>query len=145
MGWERAPTKAGAMASDYRILIVENDESLREGAAELLEENGYEVVSAEDGVEGLDLLRRMDPAKLPALILLDLWMPRMDGWQFKAELKRVPAFARIPIVVFTADRLSEDVLSIGADDYVVKPPDVEALLTTVEYFCQRPHPAAATP
>ncbi len=133
------------MPSDCRILIVENDESLREGAAELLEENGYEVVAAEDGLEGLGVLRQMDQGKLPDLILLDLWMPRMDGWQFKAEVKRVPAFAKIPIVVFTADRLSEDVLSIGADDYVVKPPDVEALLTTVEYFCHKRRPAAAAP
>lgn len=66
----------------------------------------------------------------------------MDGWQFKAELKRTPAFAKIPVVVFTADRLSQDVLSIGADDYVVKPFDVDALLSTVEYFCSR-RPAAS--
>jgi CheY-like chemotaxis protein len=133
------------MARECRILIVENDEPLREGAAELLEENGYEVVSAEDGLEALTLLQQMDSARLPDLILLDLWMPRMDGWQFKAELKRVPAFAKIPVIVFTADRLSEDVLSIGADDYVVKPPDVEALLTTVEYFCTKHAASAAVP
>jgi CheY-like chemotaxis protein len=132
------------MPSDCRILIVENDDSLREGAAELLEENGYDVASAEDGLAGLNLLRAMEAGKLPDLILLDLWMPRMDGWQFKAEIKKVPSFAKIPIVVFTADRLSEDVLSIGADDYIVKPPDVEALLTTVEYFCDR-RPQAAAP
>jgi DNA-binding response OmpR family regulator len=130
------------MENDCRVLIVENDDSLREGAAELLEENGYEVFSAQDGLEALELLKQMDSGKLPDLILLDLWMPRMDGWQFKSELKRVPAFARIPIIVFTADRLSEDVLSIGADDYVVKPPDVEALLATVDYFCKRPAAAA---
>ncbi len=133
------------MPSDCKILIVENDDSLREGAAELLEENGYDVDSAEDGLAGLDLLKSMEGGKLPDLILLDLWMPRMDGWQFKAEIKKVPAFAKIPIVVFTADRLSEDVLSIGADDYIVKPPDVEALLTTVEYFCQRTPPRATAP
>lgn len=130
------------MENGCRVLIVENDDSLREGAAELLEENGYEVFSAQDGLEALELLKQMDSGKLPDLILLDLWMPRMDGWQFKSELKRVPAFARIPIIVFTADRLSEDVLSIGADDYVVKPPDVEALLATVDYFCKRPAAAA---
>jgi len=133
------------MPSDCKILIVENDDSLREGAAELLEENGYDVDSAEDGLAGLDLLKSMEGGKLPDLILLDLWMPLMDGWQFKAEIKKVPAFAKIPIVVFTADRLSEDVLSIGADDYIVKPPDVEALLTTVEYFCQRTPPRATAP
>jgi two-component system, chemotaxis family, chemotaxis protein CheY len=130
-----------AMPSDCRVLIVENDDSLREGAAELLEENGYEVLCARDGLEGLATLRQIESGHLPDLILLDLWMPRMDGWQFKAAVKQVPAFAKIPIVVFTADRLSEDVLSIGADDYVVKPPDVEALLTTVEYFCNK-RPAA---
>ncbi len=130
------------MATDYRILIVENDESLREGAAELLEENGYQVSVAEDGLEALNILQKVQPEDLPDLILLDLWMPRMDGWQFKTELKRVPAFAKIPVVVFTADRLSEDVLSIGADDYIVKPPDVDALLSTVEYFCTKQRPAS---
>ncbi len=131
------------MPSDCRVLIVENDDSLREGATELLEENGYEVLSARDGLEGLAALRQVESGHLPDLILLDLWMPRMDGWQFKAAVKQVPAFAKIPIVVFTADRLSEDVLSIGADDYVVKPPDVEALLTTVEYFCAKRVAASA--
>ncbi len=124
--------------TDCRILIVENDDSLREGAAELLEESGYQVIQARDGVEGLERLRELGEA--PDLILLDLWMPRMDGWQFKDELKRTPAFAKIPVVVFTADRLSQDVLSIGADDYIVKPPDVDALLSTVEYFCSRRTP-----
>jgi DNA-binding response OmpR family regulator len=124
--------------SDCRILIVENDDSLREGAAELLEESGYQVIQARDGLEGLERLREMREA--PDLILLDLWMPRMDGWQFKGELKRMPAFAKVPVVVFTADRLSQDVLSIGADDYIVKPPDVDALLSTVEHFCSRRTP-----
>lgn len=126
--------------SDCRILIVENDDSLREGAAELLEESGYQVIQARDGVEGLERLRELGLGAVPDLILLDLWMPRMDGWQFKDELKRTPAFAKIPVVVFTADRLSQDVLSIGADDYIVKPPDVDALLSTVEYFCTRRAP-----
>jgi CheY-like chemotaxis protein len=130
------------MPSVCRVLIVENDDSLREGAKELLEENGYQVLSARDGLEGLAMLHQVEAGHLPDLILLDLWMPRMDGWQFKTAVKQVPAFAKIPIVVFTADRLSEKVLSIGADDYVVKPPDVEALLTTVAHFCNK-RPAAA--
>jgi DNA-binding response OmpR family regulator len=130
------------MKKNCRILIVENDESLREGCAELLEENGYAVSGAEDGVVALRILWESKPDELPDLILLDLWMPRMDGWQFKNEVKRVPAFSKIPIVVFTADRLSEDVLSIGADDYVMKPPDVDALLSTVEYFCMKQPPAS---
>jgi CheY-like chemotaxis protein len=130
------------MPSDCRVLIIENDDSLREGATELLEENGYQVLSARDGLEGLATLNKVESGHLPDLILLDLWMPRMDGWQFKKAVKQVPAFAKIPIVVLTADRLSEDVLSIGADDYVVKPPDVEALLNTVAYFCNK-RPAAA--
>lgn len=130
------------MPAECRVLIVENDDSLREGATELLEENGYDVLAAKDGVDGLAMLQQIESGHLPDLILLDLWMPRMDGWQFKDAVKKVPAFAKIPIVVFTADRLSEDVLSIGADDYVVKPPDVDALLTTVAYFCNK-RPIAA--
>jgi two-component system, chemotaxis family, chemotaxis protein CheY len=129
------------MPSNCRVLIIDNNDSLREGATELLEEHGYQVLSARDGLEGLAMLRSLESGPLPDLILLDLWMPRMDGWQFKTAVKQVPAFAKIPIVVFTADRLSEDVLTIGADDYVVKPPDVEALLSTIARFCNK-RPAA---
>jgi len=132
------------MPSNCRVLIIDNNDSLREGATELLEENGYQVLSARDGLEGLAMLRKLESGPLPDLILLDLWMPRMDGWQFKTAVKQVPAFAKIPIVVFTADRLSEDVLRIGADDYVVKPPDVDVLLSTIAHFCnQRPAATAS--
>jgi DNA-binding response OmpR family regulator len=64
-------------------------------------------------------------------------MPRMNGRELRAELKKTPEFSKIPVVAFTADRASADVLSIGADDYISKPPDLDALLTTVKYFCRR--------
>ena len=119
------------------VLIVENEEDLREEVAEFLEENDYAVHSAADGVEALEFLKALPVDELPDLVLLDLWMPRMNGRELRAELKKTPELSQIPVVAFTADRASEDVLSIGADDYIAKPPDLDALLATVEYFCRR--------
>ncbi len=119
------------------VLIVENEEDLREEVAEFLEENRYAVHSVSDGVEALEFLADLSIDDLPDLVLLDLWMPRMNGRELRAELKKTPEFSKIPVVAFTADRASADVLSIGADDYISKPPDLDALLATVEYFCRR--------
>lgn len=126
------------------VLIVENEEDLREEVAEFLEENDYAVRSASDGVEALEFLGGLSIDELPDLVLLDLWMPRMNGRELKAELKKTPELSQIPVVAFTADRTSEDVLSIGADDYIAKPPDLDALLATVEYFCRRRKAGAVT-
>ena len=118
------------------VLVVENDEPLREEVAEFLEENGYSVDAVADGLEALEYLQQHAPDNLPDLILLDFWMPRMNGREVKAELKKDPTLSQIAVVAFTANRLSDEVLSIGANDYLSKPPDLDQLLSTVEYFCK---------
>lgn len=128
------------------VLVVENEEPLREEIAEFLEENGYSVETAADGLDAIEYLQQHAPDNLPDLILLDFWMPRMNGREVKAELKKDPALSQIAVVAFTANRISEEVLSIGADDYLSKPPDLDQLLSTVEYFCKarkRPSVSAA--
>jgi CheY-like chemotaxis protein len=82
------------------ILIVEDDKDIRDGLAEILEDEGYVVVHATNGVEGLKYLRA---GGRPALILLDLMMPIMDGWQFRTEQLMDPVLAPIPVIVLTAD------------------------------------------
>jgi CheY-like chemotaxis protein len=118
------------------VLVVENEDALREEVAEFLEESGYRVDAVADGPAALEYLRQHAPDNLPDVILLDFWMPRMNGREVKAELRKDPALSRIAVVAFTANRSSDEVLSIGADDYLAKPPDPDQLLSTVEYFCK---------
>src|ERR1700752_3322578 len=85
---------------DDRILVVDDDPDVRTALAAVLETHGYDVVEAENGREALDRLRN-GPAV--CLILLDLFMPEMDGWAFRVKKKKTPAHAAIPVVVMTAD------------------------------------------
>ncbi len=111
------------------ILIVEDDPDIREGLAQVLEGAGYPVLEAADGAEGLALLRS---GAQPALILLDLMMPVMDGWDFRRAQRKDPALAAIPVVVVSgvADVREESAL-LEPDDYMVKPVRANALLAVV--------------
>ena len=87
------------MPQNPRILLVDDDDALREALAEFLEERGYEVSCAGDGREALALLAA-PPA--PNAILLDLAMPVMDGWAFRAAQRRDPRWASIPTIILSA-------------------------------------------
>ncbi|HET9793788.1 MAG TPA: response regulator, partial [Thermoanaerobaculia bacterium] len=82
-----------------RILIVEDDSRLRSGLGDLLRQNGYEVVAAATGEQGISHLRSETRTDL---IVLDLRMPGMNGWQFRSEQRRDSALASIPVIVATA-------------------------------------------
>jgi CheY-like chemotaxis protein len=117
-----------------RILVVEDDGAIRQTVAELLEEEGYEVECA---VNGADALARLERADVPALILLDLTMPVMDGWSFRETQRRDPRLAAIPTVVVTAS-LSPDpraATALAPDGYLPKPFDVDRLMDTVHRYC----------
>src|SRR5688572_27353229 len=88
------------------ILLVEDDNDVREAIAEGLEDAGYQVFAAENGQEALDYLG--SAPQLPSLILLDLMMPTMDGWQFHEQLSHHPRCAHIPVVVLSAAGVSDD-------------------------------------
>ena len=81
--------------------------------------------------EALDYLNR---APVPDLIILDLWMPVMDGWQFRNEQIKDPRLAEIPVIVLTA---LSDRTDINANEIIIKPVDVDRLLTTVSHYCRR--------
>ncbi|AGP35850.1 hypothetical protein BE04_43460 [Sorangium cellulosum] len=116
------------------ILIVDDDAAIRQTLSELLEEEGYLVASVANGREALDYLRG-DPSSI-SLVLLDLMMPVMDGFQFRAEQKRDPMLASMPIVVMTA-RGGTDRAGIDADAVISKPFDVLKLMDTIERSCRR--------
>jgi CheY-like chemotaxis protein len=113
------------------ILVVEDDEDAREAMVALLQMKGYHAVPAGNGREALDYL---DQAPAPDLIILDLWMPVMDGWQFRSEQVRNPRLAHIPVIVVTA---LADRADVDANEIIIKPVDVDHLLITVDQYCRR--------
>lgn len=120
--------------SPARILIVEDDGPIRETVAELLEDEGYEVECA---VNGADALARLERSDVPSLILLDLTMPVMDGWSFRATQRRDPRLALIPTVVVTAGSVGDprDADELAPAAFLPKPFDVERLIATVHRLC----------
>jgi CheY-like chemotaxis protein len=115
-----------------RVLIVEDDPDTREMLGRFLELEGFEVEKAANGREALDALRAGDEA---SVILLDLMMPVMDGWQFRAEQRSDPSLSQIPVVVVTAAGPRDRVPAIDADAWLAKPIDLDILLETLAPFC----------
>jgi CheY-like chemotaxis protein len=111
-----------------RVMVIDDDDCLRDAMSDLLEARGYRVRSCHDGVEGLDCLASHGA---PDLILLDLLMPHMNGWEFRVKQRGVPKWADIPLVVLTADT-SVQAAAIHADAYLPKPVEQRTLLETVE-------------
>ncbi len=107
------------------MLIIEDDAETRDALSVFLELEGHEVSCAGDGAQGLEEARRSSPD----VILLDLMMPRMDGWGFRAQQKLDPAISGIPVVVVSALGRPDD---IDAAAFVPKPCDLDAVLETVE-------------
>jgi CheY-like chemotaxis protein len=118
------------------ILVVDDDEDIRDVITILLEGRGYAAVGAFDGQDALDQLRER-PA--PSLILLDLMMPRLNGIDFAVALRARPGLADVPIVILSGDtRARETAASLRAAGCLNKPVDLRDLLAAVERFTQ-PH------
>ena len=114
------------------ILIVEDDRDIRDVLADILVDEGYHVLLAEDGLEGLQRLR---DGPQPALILLDLMMPRMDGFQFRDEQRSRPEWRDIPVVLLTAGGdLPDKAHQMGAADALRKPVKLDSLLEMIDRF-----------
>jgi CheY-like chemotaxis protein len=121
---------AGSLAP--HVLIVEDDLDIRDALSQILEEEGYLVATAANGLEALSLLRS---GPRPRIILLDLMMPVMNGWQFRAEQRSDPALAEIPVVVISADNnVQEKARSIGVVDCFRKPIEIAGLLATLARY-----------
>jgi len=113
------------------ILVVEDDRDIRESVVEILEDDGHVVTSAGDGREALEQLQ--SASRAPDLILLDLMMPVMSGYQFREEQLKLPAaFAAIPVLIVTADvNARSKVESLRAAGFVQKPLRIQPLLDLV--------------
>lgn len=117
------------MTSKPYIMVVEDDFDIRDTLAQVLEAEGYAVAGVANGAEALEALEKGEP---PALILLDLMMPVMNGWQFRTEQLKRPNLANIPVVVISADAgVGKKAEAIGAADSLKKPVPLETLLDVV--------------
>jgi CheY-like chemotaxis protein len=112
------------------ILIVDDDADVREMLSQFFAIEGYRVATAQNGQDALDQLRK---GQQTDLILLDLMMPVMDGWQFRVEQQRDPQLAPIPVVVLSAVyNAREKAALLGAVDYMQKPVEFDKLIETAE-------------
>ncbi len=116
-----------------RILIIEDNEQNLYMQTFLLEQRGYEVIQARDGRGGLELAGRLKPA----LILLDIQLPAMDGHEVARRLKEQPETRDIPIVVVTSYAMPADrerVLANGCEGYIEKPIDPDTFVSEIEQY-----------
>lgn len=116
-----------------RVMVVDDDREIRDVLRRLLQFEGYEVASAANGREAMASLRRAGDS---CLILLDLMMPVMNGWEFLTEQRQDPELASIPVVVISAiGNAREKAASLEAADYLDKPLDYDELLEAVNRHC----------
>lgn len=117
------------------VMVVEDDRDVRESIAEVLEDHDYRSIEAANGQEALERLRAS--ATKPRVILLDMMMPVMDGWQFRAVQQEDPALRAIPVVVLTAHANIQEVTDgMQAAACLKKPVSLNTLLGTVERICR---------
>ena len=115
------------------VLIVDDDDGIRTTLRDILEDEGYDVFEARDGIEGLAAVQ----GHSPSVLLLDLNMPRMSGWELFQRLQE--AHIGVPTVIMTAGRRAADeALRLNAAASLAKPFDVEDVLTTVESLLPQP-------
>jgi len=113
-----------------KILIIEDDKVLRENTAEFLKEEGYEVITAEDGSIGVQMTMK----HLPDLIVCDIIMPNVNGYDFYKTIRQIKSTSTIPLIFLTAKIEKEDIregMQLGADDYITKPFDYNDLLNAI--------------
>jgi two-component system cell cycle response regulator DivK len=122
--------KKGSVA---KILVVEDNQDNREMVVKVLKFNGYDVIEAVDGEEGIEKAK----TEAPALILLDIYLPKMDGYEVAKRLKGDTGLKDIPVIALTAHAMKgnrEQALAAGCDGYISKPIDIRELPKQIEQF-----------
>lgn len=117
------------------VLVVEDEADVREALREIIEYEGFQVVEAANGKEALDYLRKNTA---PCLVLLDLMMPVMNGFDFLAAVKREPTLHQVSVLILSAaarDKLDEAMKDSSAKGYLTKPVQLQPLLAAVKMFC----------
>jgi CheY-like chemotaxis protein len=123
-----------------RILVVEDNEMNRDMLTRRLQRKGYEVLLAVDGAQGVARAR----SDAPDVILMDMSLPVLDGWEATRQLKAAPATATIPIIALTAHAMSGDrakAVEAGCDDYDTKPIELPRLLGKIEALLAKAAPS----
>ena len=116
-----------------KVLVIDDEFDFVDAIRMRLEANGYEVIGAHNGLEGVEKARH----ELPGLILLDLVMPKSNGFETLSKLKSDPQVSRIPVVIITAKSDTEyvfDAGKLGADDFIIKPVSMEGVLDLVRTY-----------
>jgi CheY-like chemotaxis protein len=120
-----------------KILLVEDNEMNRDMLSRRLAKRGYEVTIAVDGEQGV-AMARSDP---PALVLMDMSLPGLDGWEASRQLKAMPETRAVPVIALTAHAMAGDrekAIAAGCDDFDTKPVDLARLLSKIEALIGRP-------
>jgi two-component system, chemotaxis family, chemotaxis protein CheY len=128
----RSPPLADSMP-DPSVLIVEDDEEALAMMNQFLQLEGFATITARNGREALHVLRS---AARPCVILLDLMMPVMDGWQFRQVQREDAALAAIPVIVVSAAGSRERRATLDPVEYIPKPIDLERLLGSIQRYCR---------
>ena len=127
---QHAPTHA-----PHQVLVVDDIEDTRDAIVEMLAAKGYDAVGAAAGAIALDLFKA---GMRPCVVLLDLRMPDMDGWEVWEWMKRHPALASLPVVVLSTDTSDDPrVRAVGMREFLRKPVAGHALVAAVERHCDR--------
>jgi chemotaxis protein histidine kinase CheA/CheY-like chemotaxis protein len=132
------PRRPGPAPRNGYLLVVDDSPSVRRVVGNMLKANGWEVQTARDGIEAVEAVGR----QLPAAVLLDIEMPRMDGYELMATLRSQALYRNLPLIVLTsraATKHQQRALQLGADAYVVKPYQDEELLSTLDGLIARQH------
>ena len=119
-----------------KILLVEDNEMNRDMLSRRLQKKGYEVLIAVDGQEGVTMAQ----TQAPALILMDMGLPVLDGWEATRQLKAAPATRAIPIIGLSAHAMAADrerAMAVGCDDFDTKPVELTRLLEKIEALLPR--------
>jgi two-component system chemotaxis sensor kinase CheA len=119
-----------------KILVVNDDAGIREMASFILQAKGYETFEADNGRAGIELAIQ----KKPDLILLDIMMPEMDGYEAISAIREMEEFGQLPIIALTAKAMKADLdhcIEVGASDYISKPLDINQLLSLLRVWLYR--------
>jgi two-component system cell cycle response regulator DivK len=119
-----------------KLLLVEDNEENRDGLSRHLRRKGFEVLIAVDGLQGVETAR----AESPDLILMDLSLPRLDGWEATRQMKAAPETRGIPVIALTAHAMAGDrekALEAGCDDYDTKPVEFGRLLAKIQALLEK--------
>ena len=122
--------------ANRKILLVDDEPSVLKMLSRRLQESHYDVVTASDGIQALDIL----PTIKPDLIISDIMMPNMDGYTFITKLRNQPALANIPVIILTAKDKMQDLFlfkGVKTCDYIVKPFETEELLQKIAQLLAR--------